>query len=339
MSFFKYYYTVLILVPVLVLRVFLFCDCNFKDCQVSRTAREEDQDVFTGIRRKISDKVHKKLPSPHGEILLGMTTGINEFADLHKFYDVLCNVGTVHVVVVSGFNITLVFSFVGKVLGSLYRLKNLLIGQVVVFMYALFSGFDPPVVRALFMGSIVHWGRYYGRDLGALRILLFSAQVMMLIDPKFLFSLSFQLSFLSTLSLMLFSGAFGDISMKLFGEKIDDLISTLAAVVLVWPLVSMKFGRVSLVSPLVNLLVLWTVPVATVLGTALIILEMLLDLPSVFWYPAYFLIDIFVRVCRYFESIPLASLGFELKPPHMMVYYSVVMIYPLWKGVRSCRHS
>ena len=50
------------------------------------------------------------MPSPHAELVLGMVLGIDNFDQLPKFKDTLKRSGTVHVVVVSGFNISLVYA-------------------------------------------------------------------------------------------------------------------------------------------------------------------------------------------------------------------------------------
>lgn len=326
MHFFRYYFSILCLVPIIFTRVYKYCDGEFSTCEERNLEKEEKPDIFQRTRDAISKKVRSKLSSPHSEILLGMTVGINDFSNLPRFYDLLCNAGTVHVVVVSGFNISLVFSLIGKALGSLYRLKNLVIAQIFVLIYALFSGFDPPVVRSFVMGSIVSWGKYYGRDLDALRVLLFSAQVMILINPLYLFSLSFQLSLLSTLGLMIFSKFFEKLTVVLFKRSLEDLTSTLAATVLVWPLISLKFGRVSLISPVVNVLVLWTVSLATVWGGALVFFEMIFDVPFVFWYPVFGLIDIFVKVCEFFGKMSFSSVQFTLKSNLTYLYYTIVLV-------------
>ncbi len=283
--------------------------------------------ILSTIRNIATRNVRKFLPSPHSELLLGLTFGIDDLSKVPRFNDVLRSTGTIHVVVVSGYNISLVFDFVVRLIGSKYRLKNLVVAQFITLLYALLCGFEPPVVRSWIMGSIVSWGKYYGRGLKALEVLVFSAMIMLLVNPSFLFSLSFQLSFLATLSLVLYTDYFAKL-LKKFPLKLfkEDLISTLSAQVLVWPLISYSFGQVSLISPLVNTLILWTIPLATVLGGALLVISLLLQgLPFMVWYIVYVPLDIFVIVVKWFASVPFASISYGCTLTFLAYYYSVVL--------------
>jgi competence protein ComEC len=274
---------IIILILLSATRVVNFC--NTHDCSsngIRGLTKEETSSLIQGklkkFRTNVIENTYTYLPSPHSELLLGMVLGIDNLDKVPKFEEALKTSGTVHVVVVSGFNISLIFGLVIGVIGTRYKLRNLLLAEFITLIYAVVAGFEPPVVRAFIMGSISSWGKYYGRLIDTIQILLFSGCVMILINPLYFFSLSFQLSFLATLSLLMFS----DLVSKLMGKVLKgrwsenffaaDFSTSLAAQVLVWPFISFHFGRVSLLSPFINALILWSVPVATVLGIVLVIL-------------------------------------------------------------------
>ena len=163
-------------------RVYVFCEGDVFSCEDnfsygSSYAGEGVASVFTVFRVKIAQNVRKYLPSPHSELVLGMTLGVDDFRYLPRFNDVLRETGTIHVVVVSGYNISLVFGLILSIIGSQYKLRNLIIAQIGTFFYAVSSGFDPPVIRSWIMGSILAWGKFYGRSINALRVLVFSGLV------------------------------------------------------------------------------------------------------------------------------------------------------------------
>jgi len=316
-------------------RVYLNC-FGGKVCTEKRESQLLNSDKFLGkivsdIRIKSTELARKNFPSPHSELLLGMVIGINDIDKVPSFEKALKESGTIHVVVVSGFNISLVFGLIIGVLGSRYKLKNLLIAQTCTLFYAFLSGFEPPVIRAWVMGSIAAWAKYYGRSVDGFRLLMFSGLVMVLIDPYFLFSLSFQLSFLATLGLILYGEFFSKVLSSISKSVLfEDLAATLSAQVTVWPLISFHFGTVSLVSPLVNMLSLWTVPISTILGTIFILLGSLLPFLSkimaIFIYP---FLDIFVRLNVFFSQFYFSSRGIQVNLIKMSLYYLFASLWAI----------
>jgi competence protein ComEC len=283
------------------------------------------------IRQGAIRKTQENLPSPVSELLLGMTIGVDHFGNLPKFKNMLLKTGTIHVVVVSGYNISLVYSMVNIFLGSFYDKSKLILGIIVAFFYSLISGFDPPVIRSWIMGTIAYLGKYYGRSFPTLRVLFVSALFMLVWKPLFLFSLSFQLSFMATLSLILFSDWVKSLS---FVSKIpllfrEDFIATFSAQILVWPLISIYFGRVSLISILVNTLVLWTVPLATVLGGVFLLTSFLGDflfIPRILAFFVYIPMNFFTNIIVFFSSFKFAEIDFSFSIIGFCAYYLVVTL-------------
>lgn len=333
-SFIKYYSLVLFLGILTSLRLYSLCGTNFDSClhpqlNDSNIAFGSFERIFVGIRSASAEQVRRYLPSPHSELLLGMLLGIDDLKEVPTFKEALLTTGTVHVVVVSGFNISLVFGIVINIIGSPYKVKNLLLGQCITLFYALLSGFNPPVIRAWVMGSIAAWGKYCGRGLDTMRLLLVSAFLMTSINPIYMFSLSFQLSFLATASLILFNAPVSAVITKVIKSQsaiFQDLITTLAAQVLVWPLIANRFGRVSLISPLVNSLILWTVPISTILGFIFLplgfISPMLARIASLI---IYIPLDIFVSLVYIFARCPGASITYYMNSVWLLVYYCIAL--------------
>ncbi len=280
------------------------------------------------LRQKIASAVRTQIHSPYRELILGMFLGIDELDKITGFKDRLKTVGLIHVVVVSGFNISLVAQTIFKLVGSRYELKNVLAAELLLLLYALLTGFEPPVVRALIMASVLMLGKYYGRKVSMLEVLLFSALVMLAVNPIYIESLSFQLSFLCTLGLVCFSGPLQARLIKLSFLFKEDLITTLAAQSLVWPLISYHFGNVSFISPLVNALVLWTVPLATILSSVFIILTLLqFPLLQVVGLIVYIPLRIFTYVVDYFSKVSFANVTFKISLPILAGYYGILLFF------------
>jgi competence protein ComEC len=287
-------------------------------------------EFFNSIRAFSINTAHKFLPSPHSELLLGMTIGYDDLRMVPDFKEALRDTGTIHVVVVSGFNISLVFGLVIRALGSPYKLKNLILAQVVTLMYAVLSGFDPPVIRSWVMGSVVAWGRYYGRSVDAFQVLIFSGLVMIFIDSNYLFNLSFQLSFMATLGLIVSSGFYRGSSANSPNVSfvlLDDFVASLSAQLFVWPIISCYFGTFCLLGIVVNSLILWTVPVATVLGGLfLLIAAFSSTLSFILSFPLIILLDVFTVLVNVFHNIPYSSVPFKITTFWLCAYYIFLLV-------------
>jgi len=283
--------------------------------------------AFEYIREKCVLFIDKSFPSPHSELLLGMTVGLDKLKNVPSFKTALKNTGTIHVVVVSGFNISLVFDSVLKLLGSRYKLKNVLIAQCMTFVYSVLTGFEPPVIRALVMGSIISWGKYYGRGMDTLLVLVTSALIMIIIQPMYFFNLSFRLSFMATLGLILFSNIITKLLHNPSFVLAEDFIAGLSAQLLVWPIISYYFGTVSLISLLVNTLILWTVSFTTIFGSLFLLVTFFSPfISSIAMIPLYVLLDIFVNSVFFFNKFSWGYLNFQVSGLYLFLYYLVLVI-------------
>lgn len=285
------------------------------------------------VRKETAALSRKNFPSPHSELLLGMTIGVDNFDKVTQFKEMLRRTGTIHVVVVSGFNISLVYNFVIKIIGNPYRPANLLLALSATFLYALLSGFNPPVFRAWVMGSIISLGKYYGRNSDIFLVLILSAGFMLTYDPSYLFSMSFQLSFMATLGLVMFSEPVKKLLCKVGRSNVimEDLTATLSAQLLVWPIIAYNFSTFSIVSFVLNALTLWIVPFITVWGMLFMLLagvnSLFADILSlVLYYP----MEFFINMVELFSRLPFAEVNLHINNIFILFYY--LLIFIVWKG-------
>jgi len=228
------------------------------------------QDKGTGLlfkfRKKLIDFYQESLPEPHASLVAGVTLGSKQSIPA-DFWEALKTTGTAHVVVASGMNVTLVAGFlVNFLIIFMSRRRAVPLALVGIWIYALVSGFDAPIVRAAIMGSIGFTGIALGRVNDAWRGLFLSALGMLIVKTEWLSDLGFILSFVATASLMLFEGK---IEKKLnFIPKVlrVDFSTSLAAQIGVAPILWISFGQFNVLSPIINALVLWTIAPITIIG-------------------------------------------------------------------------
>ena len=214
-------------------------------------------------------------PEPHASLFNGMLLG-NQLFVTNTFYNQLKQVGLIHIVVLSGMNITMLSAILLNTLVHVINRKwALLCTIVIIILFVLFVGAKPPIIRAAIMGIISLAAVLYGRKSMALYSLFLSAIIMLIINFEWLQSISFQLSFTATLGIVLFGSMEHEedsvILTPLSGGRIqtyflEELRISLAAQVFTLPLIFWYFRQVSIVSPLANILVAWLIAPIMILG-------------------------------------------------------------------------
>lgn len=223
--------------------------------------------ILSGVRNSIISFYQSSLPEPEAGLLAGIVIGAKGALSL-DFYDKTKFVGVAHVVVASGTNVTFVASFLMGVF-TLFWPRRKAIGFVIVgiVLYLFISGFDAPLIRAALMSSVLFLSQETGRLASSWRVLLLTAGMMLVYNPWWIFDIGFILSFVSTASLMAFEARIRRF-LKIVPEILKEGLSTsLAAQIGVAPILFVTFGQFNIWSPVVNALVLWTVPYLMVLGS------------------------------------------------------------------------
>lgn len=288
-----------------------------------------DLTFFDTVREALTTTVRSSLPEPQASLLLGTILGVKSGFP-PDFYEALRITGTLHVVVVSGFNITVIISTLAHLLIFLPLRLRVFVTLLFVTAFVLLVGVNPPVVRAAIMGSIALLGTVLGRQSDALRAFLLAAILMLVFQPNWAGELSFQLSFLATLGLIV---VFPLLDRVIPGKNLlrSDFLTTLAAQITVWPLLAFKFGTISLFSPVINTLVLWTIPIITYIGLVTSTIGTVVKGVSVLiMVPVRLFLDYFIGIVGWFASLKIGY--WEISPfsAAALVFYFGVLGGGLW---------
>lgn len=218
------------------------------------------------FRQKLLEVYQSSLPGPHWGLVAGVVLG-SKAGISQQFYESLKASGTLHVVVASGMNVTLVAGFLLQTLVLfMNRRRAVIIAIMGIWVYVAIAGFDAPLVRAAIMGSIAFSALKLGRAYLAWRGLFISAFVMLFLNPNYVSNLGFILSFTATASLMLFERFFSRLIHFVPGFFREGLSTSLAAQIGVAPILYWNFGEFNLFSPFINAAVVWTIPYVTIIG-------------------------------------------------------------------------
>lgn len=276
-------------------------------------------------------QINKVLAEPQSSFLAGLLIGAKRAipADLQTAFS---KTGTTHIVAVSGYNVTIIVVFLMLIFlkFGLGRKKSfwIIIGFLICF--AILTGLQSSCIRAAIMGVVVLLANYLGRLSKIKNVLVLAVVLMLLANPKILvFDLGFQLSFLATLGLVYLN----PVLVSLFRlDKIknkflkvvcgDYLATTMSAIIFTQPLILNKFGKISLIAPVANILVLPFIPLAMLLGFITGILAMLW--PSLGWVAGWSIWLVLTYIIWVLEN--LASLNwayFEL--PKISVWVMAIL--------------
>lgn len=185
-------------------------------------------------------------------------------------------------------------------------------GIVAIISFALIVGLSATVVRASIMAALVLIAQVFGRRYDVLRALILAGWLMIILNPYLLvYDVGFQLSFMATLGLILIVpqleasviNNFRGVGLKQF------FLATVATQIAVLPILMFHIGEVSLISVLVNMLVLPVVPVAMLLTfmTGLVGL-FFLPLASLVGFLASLSLDYILAVANLFGSLTYAAI-------------------------------
>lgn len=263
------------------------------------------------LKRVLVRSINRIFSQPEGSLLAGELFG-EKSALGGELQDAFRRTGVIHIVVLSGFNITIVALFMIWLLTRIFHPRvALFFGIAGIVLFALLVGGGATVIRASIMAILVIIARLIGRDYDVTRALFLAAFFMILHNPKILvFDISFQLSFLATLSLIYIAPhiekKLGWVTTKI--ELRETLVQTLSAQVFVLPLLIYSIGEFSVVSVVVNALVVPLVPLTMLLGFITGIVGLVSQtIAGIVMVPSYVLLKLQLIFVEFFNRFSFAA--------------------------------
>lgn len=259
------------------------------------------------------DAVSRSVTEPVASLAGGIIVGAKRSLGEH-WLELFRVTGIIHIVVLSGYNLTLIANVIVRLCGRLPRLYACMFGILGIVAFALMVGGGATVVRASIMAMLGMLATFLTRPYMVVRGLAFAGFCMVAWNPFVLvFDAGFQLSFMATLGLVL--GAPLVAQRLTFLPELFQLreiaSATLATQIAVLPLLLYHIGNVSLVAPVVNVLVLPVIPFAMLTGFLMGIVGIFsYALAFPFAWITHMLLTYTLFVVDLFSRIPYASVSF-----------------------------
>ncbi len=264
------------------------------------------------LKKGFLRNIKKVLGEPHAALAGGLVVG--EKSALGKdLIDDFRKAGLIHIVVLSGYNITIVADSIRRLLSFLPRNIGIGLGGIGIIAFGVLVGGGATVVRSCIMAIIALTATFLRRDYNVGKALFLAGALMLIVNPFILFyDPSFQLSFLATLGLLLLSSPIekrlGFITEKMGIRAL--VASTLATQIFVSPYILYMMGQLSIVGIFVNILVLPIIPATMLFVTLAGISGFILpNVSEVFGWISHLLLSYELFMVRFFAHLPFASIN------------------------------
>ena len=290
------------------------------------------------FRETFEKKIGRVLPFEDQALLSGVLLGAQS-ALPEATKDDFIRSGLIHIVALSGYNITIVAEMIMRIVAFLSLRARLLVGGGVIILFVIMTGGQATAVRAGIMAGIALLARTLGRPYEALRGLFLAGLAMFFINPLVIYDPSFILSMLATFGLIYLTPKikpwFLWIAEKKFSIEWRELVAaTFATQIFVFPYLLYKIGLISLVAPLANILVLPVIPVLMLFGffTGLFSLAWhVFALP--FGFISFWLLEFILGVAKALAGLPFAVVTAAVWPLWLtLLLYGLILFLASWQG-------
>lgn len=291
---------------------------------LKKVKRPEPGDIARRIRDWFADAVRLAMPEPQASLGIGYLVGQRR-ALPEELATALQIAGLTHVVVASGYNLTILVRLARRLFAKVSKYMSTFMASSMIVSFVAVTGASPSMTRAGLVAGLSLLAWYYGRKFHPLVLLSLAAAVTVLINPSFAWGdLGWQLSFAAFAGVMIaaplaqryfFGGKKPGVIRQILGETIAAQLATL-------PILVLAFGQFSNIAIVANLLVLPLVPLAMLLTLVAGIGGLLLpNVAGVIGAPAQWLLQYMIETAEYLSSLPWAQATVKISGIVVVVSY------------------
>jgi competence protein ComEC len=266
------------------------------------------------LKSKVESILFRYLPRLPASILdamvLGEKRGIPPLV-----YNSMIKSGTVHILVVSGFNVGIV-AFIIMLILRLVRLGRrlrILIAIPLVILYCLVTGASNPVLRSTVMAVVFMLSYLFKGEADIYNSLGLAGQFILWFNPAQLFDIGFQLSFVCVFSIAFFYPRIKALfkidclRIKYLEFLIEGALISLSSWLGTFIFIAYYFRFFSTVTVIANLFIVPLAGLITLSGFSLVIMALFCPaLAHLFAYANEFLVLLLLKINAFLVSLPFA---------------------------------
>lgn len=284
--------------------------------------KEYVKDTFRYLYKEKSDFINS--------IILGKKEYLSE-----EEKDIFTRTGTSHIIAISGLHTGLLCGMIAFIMGGINRYYKLVILSMLMILYSLMVGSSPSIVRSIFFMIVLYLSVFLERKRDGISTLSLIGIFFIINNPYIIYNISFQLSFLATLSIIYFYGYINEIF------KISLVSLTISANILTIPLVYYNFKGVPLLTIVSNMIIVPFMGVIIYLSvTSIIIFRINLWVAKLVACFNKYIIDIIYYLLSKISTFNFAYI--EIDNPklyYVIIYYIILFSYMIYNELKIMKEQ
>ncbi|GHU08987.1 hypothetical protein FACS189431_6250 [Alphaproteobacteria bacterium] len=282
-------------------------------------------DPARDLRDAFGEELETAIDDPAKDLGMGILAGQKTALpiDISEAFRIA---GLTHIVVASGYNLTILIRFARRLFAKVSRLAALIGGAASAFGFACVTGFSPSMSRAALVTGLSLLAWYYGRKFHPIVLLLIVAAITAIINPAYVWGdAGWYMSFMAFAGVIILAPlirayfwpnkitASSELARsRTWRERLGSVrqifIETMSAQLMTAPIIALFMGNFSPYGLLANLLVLPIVPLTMLLTFIAGIVGWLIPpIAEIVGWPAQVMLDYIITVARFVSELPGAS--------------------------------
>lgn len=291
------------------------------------------------IRQRIIRTHTRGLGVPEGPLVSAMVLGsqsVNFYLPV-ELKDQFTRIGLAHTLAASGFQVSLILYVVLLLTKRLSVRSQFIAGVIALGIFLALTGPQAPILRAIVMGVAALIAPLLQRKINPIGSLLLAATFLLLLNPTWIWDLSFQLSFLATLGLLITVPAISKRLDWLPPVLVAGIAIPIAASIWTLPLQLYVFKIISPYSIPINIITTPFVTLLSIGGFISAVLGVLWPIvgSSIAWF-LYYPTHILISIVEFFYELPGNSVAVgAISQYQLLVLYLLIVLVCLFKWWRN----
>lgn len=293
-----------------------------------KVTREAGKDPLLSTRDGLAESVRESVDEPSASLGIGYLFG-QKRALPPDLQEALMIAGLTHIVVASGYNLTILVRLTRRLFARLSKYLAMLMSGSLVVGFIAMTGLSPSMTRAGIVSGLALWAWYYGRKFHPVTLLGVASAATVIWNPSFAWGdVGWLLSFAAFAGVMLVAPL---MKAYFYGKERQGTVSqilfeTVSAQLATAPIILVVFGQFSNVAILGNLLILPFIPLAMLLTAIAAVGGMLPAWADVAGWPAQALLGAMIAVVEWCASLPWAQMEVSFPWWGVVAWYGAVAL-------------
>ncbi len=286
------------------------------------------------IRDKIKERINLNLPRESSSIMNALLIGDKSDID-DDVSDSFRKSNLSHILAISGLHISYIILGLNFILSKLKFSKKIISIFIIVFLiiYMIITSFSPSVVRASIMGIILMGSNIFYRKQDFWTSISISFLITTFINPFLILNTGLQLSYIATISIVIFFKALNkrnkkskNIKTSIKNKIKEIIILSVSAQILLLPIIVNLFHTASIYFIISNILITPIFSVVIIIGFIYILISFIsVNICSILVIFLNYIMKLFIHIPKAISNLPFSKIYLNnFNPINFVLYYLFV---------------